>query len=62
MLGNKGGAMYSGAIGEDDFATTLKEQVSKCGVDARKITLETYVILGNRRLAIIVFNRSIKIT
>ena len=33
MLGESGGAVYSGAIGEDDFAETLKEQVAKCKLE-----------------------------
>jgi adenosine kinase len=33
MLNESGGAVYSGAIGEDDFAETLKEQVAKCKLE-----------------------------
>ena len=34
MLSKSGTAVYAGAIGEDDFAATLREQVSKTGVEA----------------------------
>ena len=29
MLGEKGESVYSGAIGDDDFAQTLKDEVAK---------------------------------
>jgi len=34
MLGEKGRAVYAGAIGEDDFGKTLEDQVKKAGVEA----------------------------
>merc|ERR1712110_1057139 len=34
MMGEKGQAVYAGAIGEDDFGKTLEDQVKKAGVEA----------------------------